>query len=363
MVSKNNYGYIPDVVKQAAEENVKTSSTEKASIDGNILTTRDGKKIILNEQDQYFLNQYYHSYSTINADEQKVIDDFMANLMCILKENGEVTADELISLGSNNIWNAIDGANNISAAYNLSKDKIPVQQLQQLDQGIKESQFNMIELLVLEGVIPSGGGKAEPKLLESIAHRYGDNVAKSVGKMVSKYGDDVAKLVTNYGDDVGRIVTKYGDDIGKIVDKYGYNMGKFIVQHGDNVVEYINTYGDDAAQLISRYGDDASAVINKGISPTRVKELESAGVEVQDYGKNNIVDNKSAAEYIKGANKSIKQQMLETQSAKLWGTLPDGTNQGVKHFADYWEKYPERIPSLEERLGANVGEFENTVKG
>lgn len=47
----------------------------------------------------------------------------------------------------------------------------------------------------------------------------------------------------------------------------------------------------------------------------------------------------------------------------MWGTLSDGTNQGVKHFADYWEKYPERIPSLAKRLGIDESMFENTAQG
>lgn len=55
--------------------------------------------------------------------------------------------------------------------------------------------------------------------------------------------------------------------------------------------------------------------------------------------------------------------MLESSSVKSWGTLKDGTNQGVKHFADYWEKYPERVPSLAKRLGADESAFENTVQG
>ncbi|WP_334075110.1 MULTISPECIES: hypothetical protein [Paenibacillus] len=64
-----------------------------------------------------------------------------------------------------------------------------------------------------------------------------------------------------------------------------------------------------------------------------------------------------------GTGKTIREQMLESPAAELWGTLEDGTNQGVKHFADYWEKYPERIPSIAERLGVDVSAFENTVKG
>ena len=55
--------------------------------------------------------------------------------------------------------------------------------------------------------------------------------------------------------------------------------------------------------------------------------------------------------------------MLKSPYANLWGVLEDGTNQGVKHFADYWEKYKERIPSLAKRLGVEVSDFENTVEG
>ncbi len=45
------------------------------------------------------------------------------------------------------------------------------------------------------------------------------------------------------------------------------------------------------------------------------------------------------------------------------GVLDDGTNQGVKHFYDYWQKYPERIPSLEKRLGVKEGSFNNSLEG
>ena len=55
--------------------------------------------------------------------------------------------------------------------------------------------------------------------------------------------------------------------------------------------------------------------------------------------------------------------MNESTSASKWGTLKDGTNQGVKHFADYWEQYPDRIPSLADRLGVDSSKFENSVEG
>ncbi|HHQ4526182.1 TPA: RHS repeat domain-containing protein [Aeromonas veronii] len=59
----------------------------------------------------------------------------------------------------------------------------------------------------------------------------------------------------------------------------------------------------------------------------------------------------------------LKEQLLKSDSASEWGTLNDGTNQGVKHFADYWEKFPERIPSLEQRLGLESGAFSPSVDG
>ncbi len=43
---------------------------------------------------------------------------------------------------------------------------------------------------------------------------------------------------------------------------------------------------------------------------------------------------------------NLADAMLKSNSAKAWGTLADRTNQGVKHFNNYWELYPERIPSL-----------------
>ncbi|MER2169624.1 MAG: T7SS effector LXG polymorphic toxin [Psychrobacillus psychrodurans] len=81
-----------------------------------------------------------------------------------------------------------------------------------------------------------------------------------------------------------------------------------------------------------------------------------------------------AKETAKDANKSVGDvevkdkanlgdAMLKSNSAQAWGILTDGTNQGVKHFNNYWELYPERIPSLANRLGVDPNDFENTVRG
>lgn len=89
-----------------------------------------------------------------------------------------------------------------------------------------------------------------------------------------------------------------------------------------------------------------------------VVEIEAVAECGSSIGEAGLVENE-----IKGGSNSIRDLMLQSESSKKWGILDDGTNQGVKHFADYWERYPERIPSLEQRLGVNVGDFSNSLEG
>lgn len=54
--------------------------------------------------------------------------------------------------------------------------------------------------------------------------------------------------------------------------------------------------------------------------------------------------------------------ILNSDNANKRGVLEDGTNQGVKHFVDYWGKYPKRIISLEQRLGIPSGKFNYSLE-
>ncbi|WP_078576500.1 T7SS effector LXG polymorphic toxin [Salipaludibacillus agaradhaerens] len=74
-------------------------------------------------------------------------------------------------------------------------------------------------------------------------------------------------------------------------------------------------------------------------------------------------DNVSDVASVPKGTGNLAESMLKSNSAKSWGTLADGTNQGVKHFNNYWELYPERIPSLAKRLGVDPNDFANTVQG
>ena len=98
----------------------------------------------------------------------------------------------------------------------------------------------------------------------------------------------------------------------------------------DDVLKLIDDYGDDFISAYEKDGDDA------------VEKLLSIGIEGEG---------------------DVAQAMLKTQSANAWGTLADGTNQGIKHFSNYWDAYPERIPSIANRLGVNPADFSNTVSG
>ena len=46
-----------------------------------------------------------------------------------------------------------------------------------------------------------------------------------------------------------------------------------------------------------------------------------------------------------------------------WGTGADGTNQGIRHFYEYWDEQEGRISSLEKRLGVPEGTFEKSPEG
>jgi len=92
------------------------------------------------------------------------------------------------------------------------------------------------------------------------------------------------------------------------------------------------------------------------------------GTTYSDVKGNPIAKESSAAttepnNTAQGESKSLSDTILGRPTSNEWGTLENGTNQGVKHFADYWEKYPERIPSIETRLGLEPGTFDKTPEG
>jgi hypothetical protein len=65
----------------------------------------------------------------------------------------------------------------------------------------------------------------------------------------------------------------------------------------------------------------------------------------------------------RGAVRIGEENSNDNASAEKWGTSPEGRNQGLKHFYDYRDKYPDRMPSLEKRLGVPEGAFSKSEEG
>lgn len=109
-------------------------------------------------------------------------------------------------------------------------------------------------------------------------------------------------------------------------------------------------------------GDGPDKPGDEGGSGKRDDDGDSDGAGDADKSKDSKKDD-AGDEAAQSERERLRQEMKESPSSDRWGTLDDGTNQGVKHFADYWEKYPERIPSLATRLGVDPADFENSVDG
>ncbi|MCK9383370.1 MAG: hypothetical protein M0Q15_01850 [Nevskia sp.] len=59
----------------------------------------------------------------------------------------------------------------------------------------------------------------------------------------------------------------------------------------------------------------------------------------------------------------LLDRLIDRPSASVFGTLPDGRNQGIRHLIDYAALEPRRLSSLEERLGLNPGTFSLNERG
>lgn len=91
-------------------------------------------------------------------------------------------------------------------------------------------------------------------------------------------------------------------------------------------------------------------------------EPEKVGEETEEE---EMLDDASSDKAVLETNteKTIREQMLESDTAKEWGISSDGENQGVRHFYDYWLQYPRRIPALALRLGVDSSLFDNSLVG
>ena len=176
-----------------------------------------------------------------------------------------------------------------------------------------------------------------------------------------------------------RVVNGTGEDRLQYVGEAAFNIATLVV--GTEELAGINNL-DDAARTanvttktveklnglddIARGADIATDTLNSTSKLDDIVKIADDPINYADDAANSL-DNISE---IAGSKSGVieggldgAQAMLKTKSANAWGTLADGTNQGIKHFSDYWELYPERIPSIANRLGVDPSDFSNTVSG
>ncbi|MFA9379061.1 MAG: hypothetical protein ACERKZ_20300, partial [Lachnotalea sp.] len=227
-----------------------------------------------------------------------------------------------------------------------------------------------ISTMVCVLAVPIGGATASAmtagtSVLRAVAVEGGKTVLASVGGAATselvykKTNNEVLSMISGVA--VGALayggMTKFdsvknisGYHTNPVVENVAANAE--VLKNGENYNSFRDLMSPEELAKYEKYWDNVSK--GKYDIP-----YEMTDVEYYQYLKGlSKVDSA-----IKGGYKTISEQMLETSSAKLWGTLDEGTNQGIKHFSDYWDKYPERIPSLAQRLGISAEDFSNTVSG
>ena len=90
--------------------------------------------------------------------------------------------------------------------------------------------------------------------------------------------------------------------------------------------------------------------------------FESAG-KIKDSLKNFDSNSNNKNSSTTKTSGNSEAEVNEKRILEKWGTAADGTNQGKKHFYEYWKRQPKRISSLEDRLGVPKGTFENSAEG
>ncbi len=157
----------------------------------------------------------------------------------------------------------------------------------------------------------------------------------------------------------------------------GQALSKLPILNKVGAEKITNVLGD--TMLDTMYDTIPEAIRNvqggKSAQEVTTATLKSVGKNVADNivgeaalsfvkGKIKAGYEKSSGNYAyQGGNSSVRDLINNSDNAKKWGILEDGTNQGTRHFSDYWEKYPERIPALEQRLGVETGTFNNSLEG
>lgn len=109
------------------------------------------------------------------------------------------------------------------------------------------------------------GAKLIFKYGNDIAEQLGKN-GDLILKAIKSNGDDVARLFIKYGDDIAKVAkaSGYPDDVIKFIKNCNNTEEAIkIVSKNPSIGKIVSKYGDDAIKCIERYGDDAIRVFEK----------------------------------------------------------------------------------------------------
>ena len=103
--------------------------------------------------------------------------------------------------------------------------------------------------------------------------------------------------------------------------------------------------------------------VNTAQPANTAQPVNSSGASNTDARQVDLVKSAIGSDISPDTERAITGAVEEGSAMAQWGTLPDGLNQGIKHYYGYMEQYPDRISGIERRLGVQTGTFDNTPEG
>lgn len=251
-----------------------------------------------------------------------------------------------------------------TALYKLS---LPQYQNPDYSQDYFTYYYNMMLETALIGVTSAstilslfpGGDAADLTILMMDIDNYEDGDQSKIVADFAALGIDIA---FNYVDeivDAARLAKKAAaktvtESITRIKNAFRNNIDNLI-----NEIKWM-TKREGYYEVVTPYGTVFKVLDNEVPTANITKADELAGA--LSSGKREADVSEIAANAVLKPT-SLIDNLLQTDEARLWGIRVDGTNQGVEHFVGYWEKFPDRIPSLARRLGINESDLAKTIQG
>jgi len=203
-----------------------------------------------------------------------------------------------------------------------------------------------------------GDKKGADQYNEEIKKLYEEQneILKAQRLRVSGLGakSETSELVNNAKDYRNGVLTIKGDKYSASVVETYAAMGESLIQHSGMTEQmYYGMLNNNTGTK----GSQTGLMKDNKNNPEAVENIKS-GMEVslkeelkEEYNK------------LKEKAKDLVSRTDEKSILEKWRIGSDGTNQGKKHFYEYWERQPKRISSLEDRLGVPKGTFENSAEG